>query len=385
MRRLFWATLLLACIITLAIAALRWDTSFHDPTAIFWWFGVPLSVMLLAAAFLVLPSSGQLALAATVLTVGALEAGTWALGVQAQPAEETWIEPEYYQAHPVLGWTPKPGISTRAWKRVAGEPVYDVRYSIDAFGRRITPGADTGTRSSFLLLFGCSVTFGEGVNDTETLPHYIAERAPDVRPYNYGFHGYGPQQVLARLENQDLRAEVAEPGGSLVYLFIDAHVNRAIGSMIVYTGWADKAPYYRVSLDGTPFRDGTLTTGRPATSILYSILGHSQLLKRARLDVPLAISERHIDLTARILAASKQRFHQQFGDGRFVVVIFPGSQHAAELGRALGRQGVEILDYRALFDAADPEYAIPNDWHPTPQAHRLLAEQLVTDLGLKGS
>ena len=384
-RRAFWSILLLACIVALAIAALRSDASFRDPTAIFWWFGVPLSGLLLAAAFLVLPKSGQLALATTVLTIGVLEAGAWTLGVRAQPTEETWIDPEYYQAHPALGWAPKPGIKTRAWKRVAGESVYDVQYSIDPLGRRVTPGADAGARRTFLLFFGCSVTFGEGVNDAETLPHFVAERAPQVRPYNYGFHGYGPQQLLARLETQDLRAEVSEPDGSLVYLFIDAHVNRAIGSMVVYTGWADTAPHYGLGPDGALVRDGTLTTGRPATSILYSILGRSQILRRSHLDVPLAITERHIALTAGILAASERRFHEQFGDGRFLVVIFPGSTHAARLKRALDRRGVEFLDYSALFDASDPAYAIPNDWHPGPRAHRRLAEQLVTDLGLGGS
>ena len=399
MRRAFWSVLLLACIVALAVGALRWDASFRDPTTIFWWFGVPLSGTLLAAAFLALPTSARLALAVTVLTVGILEAGAWALNAWAEPTVETWIDPEYYQAHSELGWAPKPGIKTRAWKRVAGEPVYDVQYSIDALGRRVTPGAAAGPRSTFLLFFGDSVTFGEGVQNAETFPHFVAERAPRVRAYNYGFHGYGPQQLLARLETQDLRTQVAEPDGSLVYLFIDAHVNRAIGSMVVYTGWADTAPYYGPGPDGALVRDGTLTTGRPMTSILYSILGRSQVLKRWHLDVPLAISERHIDLTARILAESARRFRQQFGGGRLVVVISssagdicprpagkqPGSTHAARLGRALNRHGVEFLDYSALFDAADPAYAIPNDCHPTPRAHRRLAEQLVMDLGLGGS
>jgi hypothetical protein len=384
-RRAFCSILLLACIVALAIAALRWDASFRDPTAIFWWWGVPLLGTLLAAAFLVLPTSGQLALAATMLTLATLEAGAAALNAWTEPTVETWIDPQYYQAHPELGWAPKPGIETRAWKRVAGESVYDVRYSIDALGRRVTPAAAAGPRSTFLLFFGCSVTFGEGVEDTETFPHFVAQQAPQVRAYNYGFHGYGAQQLLARLETQDLRSEVTEPDGSLVYLFIDAHVNRAIGSMVVYTGWADTAPYYRPGPDEALVRDGTLTTGRPATSILYSILGHSQVLKRSQMDVPPAISERHIDLTARILAASARRFHEQFGGGRFVVVIFPGSTHAVPLGRALDRHGIEFLDYSALFDAADPAYAIPNDWHPSPRAHRRLAEQLVTDLGLGDS
>jgi hypothetical protein len=369
----------------LVVATLRFDASFRGPTTIFWWWGVPLLGALLSAAFLALPTSGQLALAATVLTVGALEAGAAALNAWSEPTVETWIDPEYYQAHPDLGWAPTPGIKARAWKRVAGESVYDVQYSIDALGRRVTRGAAAGPRSTFLLFFGCSVTFGEGVQDTKTFPHFVAQRAPQVRTYNYGFHGYGPQQLLARLETQDLRAQVLEPDGSLVYLFIDAHVNRAIGSMVVYTGWADTAPYYRPGPDGALVRDGTLTTGRPMTSVLYSILGRSQVLKRWHVDVPLTITERHIDLTARVLAASAQLFHQQFGGDRFVVVIFPGSTHAARLGRALDRHGVEFLDYSALFDAADPAYAIANDWHPSPRAHRRLGEQLVTDLGLGDS
>jgi hypothetical protein len=371
--------------VALAVGALRWDASFRDPTTIFWWWGVPLSGALLAAAFLVLPGPAQLALAATVLSVGALEAGAWALGAWAEPQVETWVDPEYYQAHSELGWAPKPGIKTRAWKRVAGEPVYDVQYSIDGLARRITPGAAPGPRRTFLLFFGCSVTFGEGVQDTETLPHFVAERAPHVRTYNYGFHGYGPQHLLARLETEDLRTQVAEAEGTLVYLFIDAHVNRAIGSMVVYTGWADTAPYYERGPDSALVRHGTLTTGRPMTSIVYSILGRSQVLKRWHLDVPPVITKRHVDLTARILAASAGRFRQQFGKGRFVVVIFPGSQHALRLGRALERHGVEFLDYSALFDAADPAYTIPNDWHPSPLAHRRLAERLVMDLGLGGS
>lgn len=384
MRRVICVTLLLVCTMTLLSGALAWDAAFRDPETIFWWFGMPLLGTVLAAAFLLLPASGRLALAATLLCIGMLEGGARAVSAWSEPTTETWIDPEYYQAHAALGWAPKPGIRTRAWKRVAGEPVYDVQYSIDALGRRVAPAADAGARRSFLLLFGCSVTFGEGVNDSETLPQFIAERAPLVRPYNYAFHGYGPQQLLARLETQDLRTEVAEPDGSLLYLFIDAHVSRAIGSMVVYTAWADTAPYYRLGLDNTPFRDGTLTTGRPATSVLYSVLGQSQLLKRARLDVPLAITERHIDLTARLLAASARRFHQQFGAGRFVVVVFPGSRHAGALSRALQRYGVDTLDYSTLFDASAPQYAIPNDWHPTPRAHQRLAEQLVTDLNLGG-
>jgi hypothetical protein len=201
-------------------------------------------------------------------------------------------------------------------------------------------------------------------------------------PYGYGFHGYGPQHLLARLESGQLPGEVSESDGDLVYLFIDSHVNRAIGSMVVYTGWADSTPNYVLDESGVPLRRGTLTTGRPLTSLLYSVLGRSQTLAYLGVDIPPRITERHIDLTARILARSAELFRASFGAGRFVVVIFPGSTHAGRLATALDRLDVEFLDYSSLLDYDDPRYFIAEDWHPSPLTHRTLAERLVEDLAL---
>ena len=99
-------------------------------------------------------------------------------------------------------------------------------------------------------------------------------------------------------------------------------------------------------------------------------------------DIPPRITERHIDLTARILARSAELFRASFGAGRFVVVIFPGSTHADRLATALGRLDVESLDYSSLLDYGDPRYFIAEDLHPSPLTHRILAERLVEDLAL---
>jgi hypothetical protein len=92
------------------------------------------------------------------------------------------------------------------------------------------------------------------------------------------------------------------------------------------------------------------------------------------------ITDAHIEFTAQIFARSAVLFHEQFGSGRFVVVMFPGSTLAGRLRLALERLGVEFLDYSQLFDYQQPEYHLPEDWHPTARANQVMAQRLDADL-----
>ncbi|HZO09238.1 MAG TPA: hypothetical protein VFC77_07665 [Myxococcota bacterium] len=377
----------LGCVAALAWGLLHLDGCFRSPDRILRWFALPLVGLALATAFALLPGAGRLALAATLSTWGLFEVGFGLARAWREPRIESSIAREYYQPDPTLGYAPLPGVRTRAWKRVADELLYDVEYHIDALGRRVTPVEPRAGRDRFLLVFGDSFAFGEGVQDDETLPACVARRAPRYAPYNYAFHGYGPPQLLAKLESGTLRREVDEAQGTLLYVFIGAHVSRAIGSMVVYTGWAHDAPYYALDAEGMPRRMGTFTTGRPWTSIAYALLGRSQVLGLLHLDVPLVVSDRDVELAARLIVRSATLFHEQFGPQRFVVAAYPErwpSQLARRLARVLAGEGIEVLDYTSLFGSDRAEYFFPEDRHPMARAHAAVAERLVEDLDLAG-
>ena len=377
--------LALGCLAVLAFGASHFDACFKSPDLILRWFALPLAGLPLACAFAVLPGSGRLALAAALSSWGLLEAGFALAETRREARAESFIDRDYYQPDALLGYGPKRGIHTRAWKKLDGKTLYDTEYAIDEKGRRVTPVADRERRDRFLLVFGCSFAFGEGVRDDETLPAFVARRAPRFVPYNYAFHGYGPHQLLAKLEAGTLRDEVDEAEGVLVYVLIGAHVSRAIGSMIVTTSWAHDAPYYALDASGNPVRRGTFTTGRPWTSIGYALLGGSRVLGFLHLDVPPVVTEDHLALTARLLARSSALFHESFGPQRFVVVAYPEQWPSAisgRLGSALAREGIEYLDYSSLFGSDRAEYFFPEDRHPKARAHAAVAEQLVADLGL---
>jgi hypothetical protein len=388
MRRLLRALLsasALACTALLLFASARHEDTFRDPEDIFWWFAVPLATGLSSLLLLVLPATGRLALLSSLLVIALFETGFGVVQNVTEQKIQTFTDPEYYQDDENLGYAPKPGIRTVARKHVNGDLVYEVDYEIDGYGRRATPlSPPPGERTRFLLFFGGSCTFGEGLEQDQTLPYLVARQSPGHRPYNYGFHGYGPQQLLANLESGRLSQEVDEEAGTLVYLFIDSHVNRAIGSMVVYNGWAYATPNYVLDASGELSRRGTLTTGRPLRSLLYSILGRSHLLGHFRVELPPRITDRHVDLTARVFARSAALFRRTFGPQRFVVVMFPGSNLAGRLGRALDGLGVEHLDYSDLLDYSEPGYHIPHDWHPTALTNQIIADRFVEDLALAG-
>jgi hypothetical protein len=379
----FWA-LALGFSLLLGADVWRYREFVWEPHKVFFWLALPLLGASIATAFAALPARGQLATASLLATLAAMEAASWAANLVTAPSVETRLEPNYFLPDDVLGNAPMPDVTSRVSKVVDGRTLYDVEYAIDARRRRITPVDDPGRRTRFALFFGCSFTFGEGVAERETLPFRVAELAPRYMPYNYGFQGYGPQQLLARLESSDLRSEVIEDDGVLIYSFIDSHVARAIGSMSVYSGWASAAPNYELDDAGQPVRRGNFTTGRPATSLLYSVLGRSQTLEYFRVELPPVVRDSHIELTARMLARSAALFREKFGAQRFVVVIFPGAELAPRLAPALERLGVDFLDYSELvdFDGQPQLYQIVGDGHPSARTYQEVARRLARDLGI---
>ncbi len=264
--------------------------------------------------------------------------------------------------------------------------IYEVVYTIDDRQRRVTPVEDPQERDKFLLFFGGSFTFGEGVNDDETLPFHVAQLAPDYRPYNYGLSGYGPQQMLAKLQSDELAEEVSETKGILIYTFIDAHVERAIGSMYVYNAWGDRMPYYTTDWRGNLFRRGNFKTGRPLLSALYEVLADSEIAKYYHLNIPGELRPGHYRQAVRIIAVARDTFRAKFNSDDFYVVIHPDEgDYFEDMEPYFQAAGLKILNYDELMKL-DPDQglAIKGDGHPTGKAHQIVAQHIVADLGLGG-
>jgi len=255
-------------------------------------------------------------------------------------------------------------------------------YTTDDYGRRIVPEhSENREKKFFALFFGCSYTFGEGLQDNETLPFYYSLFQPSVKPYNYGLSGYGPQQMLEHLKRENIKDEIAEQQGILIYIFIDHHINRVIGTMRSYSLWADIMPYYVLDQSNNLVRKGSFRTGRPLLNKLYWLLNRSQVVKALNLDYP-RINKKHFELTARMFLESQKLFYKKFGSDKYYILFYPGSRYVQNLKPYLQKFGISYLDYSGLFNPSDPQYHIPSDVHPNSHALKLIAEKIAQDIAL---
>ena len=162
----------------------------------------------------------------------------------------------------------------RVRKTIADRVIYDVVYTLDKRGRRVTPPVDSASPTQHALFFGRSFTFGAGPEDNQTVPHQFARLAPAYRPYNFGQHGRGPSDALNIAMSTDLRSIVADDGGVSFFLFIDDHIRRVVGSL-TYQVWGADRPRYVIAPDGGVTRAGTFMNQSLFKTFVYALLNDS--------------------------------------------------------------------------------------------------------------
>ena len=293
-------------------------------------------------------------------------------------------QPLYHAGDALLGYRGQPrGGRYRAVRAVGADTTYDVVYTLDPGGWRHVPQAAPDSATRFVAFFGCSFTFGEGVGDSATLPAAFARLAPRERIYDRGFHGWGPQSMLALMEAPPAKLAVPQKAGIAVFTTIDGHLERLRGDYFVASAWGSHMPLYERGIDGMPQRHGDFTTGRPLRQAMYRIAAHSHVLTHLATRLTRAPSPEDWSFLADVFQRSCALFAQRYDSRGCYVVIWPTMsdthEHLAPLLRA---RGVHVLDYTSLWTPADStRYQIPGDRHPTPAAYHTVAMQLASDLG----
>jgi hypothetical protein len=290
---------------------------------------------------------------------------------------------------PVLGFRLGSGAIARQIGFYGRQQEFNVTYVIDQLGRRETPVASKDERHEFLLFFGDSNTFGEGVPQHATLPYWAGKFAQDYEPYNYGVPGWGPAQMLDLLKTRDLRREVRQTEGYAFFFFIQHHIARVIGSSDVSAEWGRHFPHYVLDAEGHLVREDNFATGRPFTTLFYDLIDSSNIAQYFDITLPRQYSAEDYRLTAKIMRESQDILEKEFELRDFYVVISP-SFNSGQMAiyrrfmEALRKVGVKYLDYTALYDINENRYRVGQyDGHNSGLGDRLIAEAIVRDLRLQ--
>ena len=277
------------------------------------------------------------------------------------------------------GKTARPGTYPRKKLTLDGEVIYEVVYSIGDDGFRLTKN-ETLDNSHRINFFGCSFTFGAGLNDDETLPHYVKKLLPDISVKNYGFHGYGIHEALAILQSK------LDTSGDINFLLTSPW--HSLRSACVQK-WTRGSPKYELAKNGQVIRNGRCNTkqysGRVMEALSKSALAglihdNLQLLPSTQ-DAQI---ELYLALIREMSELSRQR-NQKFIIGYIQAADnwFKGDYTNEHIYNELSAMSDEIVDMSLTVPGvklAKHYYIHKLDTHPTAEANRaragILAEVL---------
>jgi len=292
--------------------------------------------------------------------------------------EGSYTNLEFYfrQNVPVLGYAAYPSVQATSRKMHGGRILYDVIYSMNSHGLRITPPARIpGARG--VLFFGCSFTLGEGVRDEEAMPYQVGLMAGDgFQVYNFGFHGYGPHQMLAALEYGFVDSVATVTPKYVIYQALPEHVGRAAG----LSSWDRHGPRYQLTPEGSvvytgPF-DASLWTPGPVEAYVRWQAQKSSI-GRLILAWPRSPTRQDVARFVAIVTQTKRLTETRWPGSEFHVLFWSdGTRMSRRIERELREQGVrvhEIVEAIPGIDRMPSRYRIPIDGHPTELAHREIA------------
>jgi hypothetical protein len=269
-----------------------------------------------------------------------------------------------------------------------GEVVGHARYGFDAAGHRRTvlPRADGHDRA--VLFFGCSQTFGHGLDDDATVPSRYAAAMPRDLVTNLAVPGYGPNHALvlardaAALPQLALRQPALPQPPVAVFVWIDHHLLRLCGSLRVRNTYGVDAPCFALSGDGHAELRGPFRRAEPARTAWCWAVGKSQLLQLCGYDWPAAPREQDLDLAVAVfrdLAAALRTVQC-----RLLIAQYPGetmgARVAARLGDGGSEGGVAFVDLTGLFDPRAAGMSLDRDGHPTRAAAQLLGDRIADEV-----
>jgi hypothetical protein len=285
-------------------------------------------------------------------------------------------------------FTPYPGLSIRSiLKMNDGSIVYDVGYTIDEFGRRIVPGQEHKKAKSFALFMGDSMTFGEGVNNNETIPYYFSKKVKNMKVYNLGFHGYSPADILVRIRKDPKKywEGINEKNGFAMFSYITDHINRVMGPMSMVTTWGGNKVYLSENSSGQIVQNGTFQTSRPILQMVYSLLYKSNIVQYFGLNFPLYYTLDDIKFFVKIVAEIKQAYVERFGNDHFYFLFLTGNDDYNEaLCKEFDAAGIRYLVYNRIWvqNLTKKPTNIAHDGHHTAEANKILGTQLANDIPL---
>jgi hypothetical protein len=320
-----------------------------------------------------------------VALFGAVEGYSW-LSPGSVRNEGGYRDGGYFSPDNFLGYAPAKGKTVDSIAYKGSEKIYSVTYTIGTDGLRVSPPSKSTVHHPCAVFFGDSFTFGEGVEDAEAMPYQVGKLS-GFKIYNFGFHGYGPHQMLSAIEHGAVSKIVDCKSNVVIYQALTAHIERAAGLV----PWDTHGPKYVLAQDGTlryegHFDDHSYSNGGwetyPILSRAKEQLDKSFIYQKYFKNRRREINESDVEVFFEIVDTSRKKFVKLYPGSEFHVILWNGKDPTVEtIVDGLRKRGINlhlISDILPDFSERYASYIIsPYDEHPNAVAYARIAEYVV--------
>lgn len=293
------------------------------------------------------------------------------------PQKFEWIYPRQKIRDKELGFKNNKNVQVRHIKTNLKKIIYDVKYTFDEYHRRQSINDSSERNDQFIALFGCSFTFGTGLDDKDSLHNIINNYSQKYYAYNYGISSSGPNLLLRMLETKNLKKEMSFESGHFIYVFNDFHIRRVNG-FLVESGWMGGTPKYE-KIDGHLQFQGTIKNNSLVKYWYYRSLDTIFKWMKVRRNIPRSISDVHYSYMCDLIENSKHKFEEQFPKGKFQVYFHPlqesGELHTSRIKSCLKTR--KISYFQSNIEYSIDKHTITEDGHPNGELNQLIGHELL--------
>jgi hypothetical protein len=296
--------------------------------------------------------------------------------------------------HDILGYTLMKNAKGTAVKYHYNDVVYNVTYTSDENGLRISPDYDNNREDVVsILFFGGSVTFGEGINDNQTMPYVtgvLTDGAYSI--YNFAVHGHGPQHMLAEIEQGIVDSAIEHRPKFAIYQAIPDHVYR----LTALYPWHKSGPiYYLDNNDEIQLRYNYKSVSKRIFLRIEGQLKKSYFLRVIfrRIENRIIKNKKSelreneiIDFYSRVVNKSRNILKYKYPGIEFHVIFWDKKydSYSEAIVEALIKKGIKIHSLSNIINnyhsKENQKYRIAHDDHPSALTHRLMANYVVNEI-----
>jgi hypothetical protein len=304
--------------------------------------------------------------------------------------------------HKIYGYSLRKNSKRKVTAYFGDRILYDITYTVDKDGLRISPKAKKEDATA-ILFFGDSFTYGESVSDNETMPYVTGVITNgEYAIYNFGISGHGPQLMLAQIEHGDVDSVIKHRPLYAIYQVIPDNIIRLKG----LRWWLIDGPQYVMNRKGEIVSSSAKKfllkiNVKLRRSYLYNYL--YQRLYKAKITSDLQFlttinktddqswgeGEEEIDMKliktfAGVVDKSRKLLESKYPGIKFHTIYWDDEKDLGDVViEELRKKGItthkvtDILPGSFIYDAP---YVVPYDGHPSPLAHKIIANYIVKEI-----